>query len=185
MSNERISNQQEVGGQAASAQISDRHRLRRGTAAAAGGALVIGSGVAVGVIAAQMAGDWHTQKVASAQQKADANPTLVGEVPVKHPRSVTEVIEEHVDGEPKVVYLPAPALGNSGSSGSKSGAGSSGSASGGSGSSSSRSNSSGSSSSGSSGSSSSGSSRSTVTPQKAAPAPASGSSGSAGKSTGS
>jgi hypothetical protein len=139
------------------------HALRRGVATVAGGTLVIGAGAAVGVLAASMQSDWQVQAAAKAQAKSDANPSLVGDVPVRHPVERDEIEEEHVEGAPVVVYRQAP--GSTSQAGSSGSSGSSGT---------------------SSGSSSGGTStRTTVTPQQQAPARSSNSGGSSSTSKGS
>lgn len=79
-----------------------KHSLTRGVATAGGGVLVLGAGMAVGALAADMHASWAAQDAlrAAAAVSSDTTPDLV----IPRPVVVTRTVEEHVTPEPVVVH---------------------------------------------------------------------------------
>jgi hypothetical protein len=76
--------------------------VRRGVAAVSSGALVVGAGAAVGVIAADMAGQWSEQ--AAGKAAAMVVEDLATDDRIPRPVIVTRIKERHVTPDPVVVH---------------------------------------------------------------------------------
>ena len=91
--------------------MSGRESARRGMAVVSSGALVVGAGAAVGVLAADMAAQWSQD--AALEQAAQLVAEQVSDVAVPRPVVVTRIEERHVTPEPVVVhrkvYIRVPA----------------------------------------------------------------------------
>jgi hypothetical protein len=80
-----------------------QHVVRRGAATAAGGSLVLGAGLALGVVVGRMQQDWlAVQAQRSAVETAQARAAVAAEPPA--PVVVTEVRVRRVVPEPVVVH---------------------------------------------------------------------------------
>lgn len=80
-----------------------QHAVKRGAASVAGGSLVLGAGLALGLVAGRMQQDWLTaQAQRDAAETAQARAGLAAEPP--RPVVVTEVRVRHVTPEPVVVH---------------------------------------------------------------------------------
>jgi hypothetical protein len=99
--------------------MSARHVVRRGVATAGSGALVVGAGLALGVLVADMATDWSAREagvlagadaVAAGDAAAETAAALAAGDAVAAgdaalpPRVVTRIVERHVTPEPVVVH---------------------------------------------------------------------------------
>jgi hypothetical protein len=82
--------------------MSGRESARRGLAVVSSGALVVGAGAAVGVLAADMAAQW-TQD-AALEQAAQVVAEQASDVAVPRPVVVTRIEERHVTPDPVVVH---------------------------------------------------------------------------------
>lgn len=91
--------------------MSGRESARRGVAVVSSGALVVGAGAAVGVLAADMAAQWSQD--AALEQAAQVVAEQVSDIEVPRPVVVTRIEERHVTPEPVVVhrtvYIRVPA----------------------------------------------------------------------------
>jgi hypothetical protein len=79
------------------------HSVRRGLAVMSSGALVVGAGAAVGVMAADMSGQWSEQaalKAAADQVVEDPG----NDDPIRRAVIVTRIKERHVTPKPVVVH---------------------------------------------------------------------------------
>lgn len=78
-----------------------RHSLRRSLVSASGGAVVVASGAAVGMMAADLAHSWSEAETWRLATRVPPDPT--GDVAAARPVVVTVVEETHVTPEPVVV----------------------------------------------------------------------------------
>lgn len=82
--------------------MSGKQSARRGVAVVSSGALVVGAGAAVGVLAADMSAQWSQEAaLAAAAQVVDAP---VSDLTVPRPVVVTLIEERHVTPKPVVVH---------------------------------------------------------------------------------
>jgi hypothetical protein len=90
--------------------MSAKQSARRGVAVVSSGALVVGAGAAVGVLAADMSAQWSQQAALEAAAEVVADP--VNDVTVPRPVVVTRIEERHITPKPVVVhrkvYVRAP-----------------------------------------------------------------------------
>lgn len=82
--------------------MSRKQSVKRGVAVVSSGALVVGAGAAVGVLAASMSDTWSQQ--AALEAAAEVVPDPVRDVTVPRPVVVTRTEERHVTPEPVVVH---------------------------------------------------------------------------------
>jgi hypothetical protein len=91
--------------------MSRKQSVKRGVAVVSSGALVVGAGAAVGVLAADMSDQWSQQ--AALEAAAQVVPDPVSDVTVPRPVVVTLIEERHVTPKPVVVhrkvYIRVPA----------------------------------------------------------------------------
>jgi hypothetical protein len=76
--------------------------VRRGIAVVSSGALVVGAGASVGILAAQMADQWSTQAALEAAASVVVDPTADLNVP--RPVVVTRTKVRHITPDPVVVH---------------------------------------------------------------------------------
>jgi len=82
--------------------MSRKQSVKRGVAVVSSGALVVGAGAAVGVLAADMSAQW-SQK-AALEAAAQVVPDPVSDLTVPRPVVVTLIEERHVTPKPVVVH---------------------------------------------------------------------------------
>jgi hypothetical protein len=82
--------------------MSRKQSVKRGVAVVSSGALVVGAGAAVGVLAADMSDQWSQQ--AALEAAAQVVPDPVSDVTVPRPVVVTLIEERHVTPKPVVVH---------------------------------------------------------------------------------
>jgi hypothetical protein len=91
--------------------MSAKQSVRRGVAVLSSGAVVVGAGVTVGALAADMSDEWSQQAALEAAAQVVADP--VSDVTVPRPVVVTRIEERHVTPKPVVVhrkvYIRVPA----------------------------------------------------------------------------
>jgi hypothetical protein len=78
------------------------HKVRRGVAVMSSGALVVGAGAAVGVVAADMAAQWSDQAALKAAAQVVEDPGNDATIP--RAVIVTRIKERHVTPKPVVVH---------------------------------------------------------------------------------
>lgn len=81
--------------------MSAQQSARRGIAAASGGALVVGAGAAVGILAAQMAEEWSQQ--AALQEASNVVLHSTADLDIPRPVVVTRVKVRHITPDPVIV----------------------------------------------------------------------------------
>ena len=82
--------------------MSGKQSVRRGVAVVSSGALVVGAGAAVGVLAADMSAQWSAKAALEAAAQVVEEP--VSDLPVPRPVVVTRIEERHVTPKPVVVH---------------------------------------------------------------------------------
>ena len=90
--------------------MSRKQSVKRGVAVVSSGALVVGAGAAVGVLAADMSAQWSRQAALAPAAQVVADPVI--DVTVPRPVVVTRIEERHVTPEPvevrRKVYVQVP-----------------------------------------------------------------------------
>lgn len=91
--------------------MSAKQSVRRGVAVLSSGAVVVGAGVTVGALAADMSDEWSQRAALEAAAQVVADP--ISDVTVPRPVVVTRIEERHVTPKPVVVhrkvYIRVPA----------------------------------------------------------------------------
>jgi hypothetical protein len=91
--------------------MSAKQSVRRGVAVLSSGAVVVGAGVTVGALAADMSDEWSQQAALEAAAQAVADP--VSDMTVPRPVVITRIEERHITPKPVVVhrkvYIRVPA----------------------------------------------------------------------------
>ena len=82
--------------------MSGKQSVRRGVAVVSSGALVVGAGAAVGVLAADMSAQWSAKAALEAAAQVVDEP--VSDLTVPRPVVVTRIEERHVTPKPVVVH---------------------------------------------------------------------------------
>lgn len=82
--------------------MSRKQSVKRGVAVVSSGALVVGAGAAVGVLAADMSAQWSQE--AALEAAAQVVPDPVSDLTVPRPVVVTLIEERHVTPKPVVVH---------------------------------------------------------------------------------
>jgi hypothetical protein len=82
--------------------MSRKQSITRGVAVLSSGALVVGAGAAVGVLAADMSAQWSQEAALEAAAQVVSDP--VPDVTVPRPVVVTRIEERHVTPKPVVVH---------------------------------------------------------------------------------